>query len=193
MRNDMKVLEQEVELKMWCENEKLENYNRRENIRIFGLKEDVRTENGRRIEYSNVTMEKVVNVAKALNAPVNLHDMPIAHSLPTRQEGTERPIIVRFARRFGKVNLKKKKKLRESANLRDVKTYGDLTLPRLRFFNLMRNDPRIENVWTREEVINFRFSYDKRVNKRDSLYEGGKFLRYNVQDVRSCFEVQRNN
>ena len=57
----------------------------------------------------------------------------------------------------------------------------------------MRNDTRIEKVWTREEVINFRFSGDNRVNKKDSLYEKGKFLQYNIQDVRNCFEVQRNN
>ena len=92
MRNDMKVLEQEL-------------------IRIFGLKEDVRTENGRQIGGdSNVTMEKVINVAKAVNAQVTWHDLSIAHRLPRRQEGTERPVIVRFSRRIGKVNLLKKKK-----------------------------------------------------------------------------------
>ena len=114
--------------------------------------------------------------------------------LPVRQEGTERPVTVRFTGRIGKVHLRKKKlQLREFANLQDVKIYKNLTLPRLRFFNLMRNDTRFQNVCVREEVIYLLFSGDNEMDKKYSLYKGREFLGYNTQDVRNCYKVQRNN
>ena len=71
-----------------CEAEQLETYNRRDNVKIFGVNE----EDPRKYEQPELTMQKVLNVAGQIEADVNEVDISIAHRLPTR--GTTRPIIV---------------------------------------------------------------------------------------------------
>ena len=93
----------------------LENYNRRDNVKILGLKE---TNNGQR-EMMETTIKKVVDISDALEAQISENDISIAHRLPSRNSGNK-PVIVRFARRMKKIDLlKKKKNLVNHEELRD--------------------------------------------------------------------------
>ena len=92
-----------VNLKSLSESELLENYNRRDNVKIFGLKE---TNDGQR-EMMETTLKKVVDISNALEAQISENDISIANMLPSRNAGNK-PVIVRFARRIKKIDLLKK-------------------------------------------------------------------------------------
>ena len=78
--------EQRSDLKTLFESEQLENYNRRDNLKIFGLEEDTRTdETGRMIgEKPEQTITKVVEVANAIGAKVDPVDISIAQTTRTK-------------------------------------------------------------------------------------------------------------
>ena len=72
----------------------------------FGIPENTTKVNGRTVgECTEVTMNKVMVVAKEVAANVQLHDLSIADRLPKRVEDGARPVIARFARRIGKINM----------------------------------------------------------------------------------------
>ena len=98
------------ELTAKCEAEQLETYNRRDNIKILQLREDI-NENGNFVgENMEHTMQKVLQLSQKLDAKIDEKDISIAHRLPTRK-GNIRPIIVKFSRRVAKVEILRKKKI----------------------------------------------------------------------------------
>ena len=74
--------------------------------------------------------------------------------------------------------------------LENIKVFEDITVLRIRFINLMRDDDTAQYVWTREEVINYKPKNDLEVYRIESLYDGGCQLQYNINDVRNCFNNQ---
>ena len=173
--DDIGFMEAKVSLKAQCEAEVLEQYNRRDNLKVFGMPEDS-AEN---------TIKKVISLCSHLDAQVDERDISIAHRLPTRN-GRVKPIIVKFSRRVAKIDImKKKKKLREEQS--DIRVFDDLTKPRTNFFNLMKTDKNLASVWTKEGVIFYKWHDNERVYKLNNLYDGGIELGYNVDDVLSCF------
>ena len=176
-------VEERCDFKAKCESELLEQYNRRENVRIIGLPEVSSNET-----YEQ-TIEKVASLATGLETNMTAEDISIAHRLPNRNNKRPRHVIVRFARRVERVNmLKNKKNLANYEPLRHVRIFEDMTAPRLKFFNLMKNDPSIERVWSREGTLFYIKSGGTKVHKVTSLYEGGKLLQYNFYDVLNCFK-----
>ena len=156
MREEAINQQREADLKMLCETEMLESYNRRDNVRIIGVPEASKVDaNNRPIsEASEETMAKVVGIAQQIDAKMDERDISISHRLPGRQQ--ERPIIVRFSRRVGKIELlRKKKKLAESEATKKIKIFEDLTQARSKFLTMMRCDTRIASTWTREGTIFF--------------------------------------
>lgn len=112
MMTELDKFQANSELKLWCETERLETYNRRDNLRLFNLAEEKRTVNGKQVgEDSDVTLQKVLMVAKKIDANVTAQDISIAHRLPARNDRSHRPIIVRFCRRVAKVDILKRKNL----------------------------------------------------------------------------------
>ena len=110
MMKEFNKFQSNTELKIWSEVEKLENYNRRDNLRIFDLQEDSSNYNGRHNgETSEATMQKVLTLANRIEANVSLNDISIAHRLPTKKDGCQRPVIVRFSRRIDQVNILRKR------------------------------------------------------------------------------------
>ena len=179
----MNNVEERCDFKAKCESELLEQYNRRENVRIIGLPEVSSNET-----YEQ-TIEKVANLATGLETNMTAEDISIAHRLPNRNNKRPRHVIVRFARRVERVNmLKNKKNLANFEPLQHVRIFEDMTAPRLKFFNLMKNDPSIERVWSREGTLFYIKSGGNKVHKVTSLYEGGKLLQYNFYDVLNCFK-----
>ena len=71
--------------------ELLKSYNRRDNIRIVGVKEDRSSENKISESYSQ-SMQNVLQLAEKVVANVASHDISIAHRLPSRNQSKERPI-----------------------------------------------------------------------------------------------------
>ena len=126
--------EKKVNLKTLSESELLENYNRRDNVKILGLKE---TNDGQK--ETETTIKKIVNISNALEAQISENDISIAHRLPSRNPGNK-PVINRFARRIKKIELlKKKKTLVNHEELRDIKIFEDLSAARVNFLKIMRS------------------------------------------------------
>ena len=98
MKDEMQQLERHNALRVKCQSEVLESYNRRDNLRILGIA------SGGGYEENQVTEEKVIEIAKKIDANVASSDISIAHRLPSRKPGAK-PIIVRFARRIARINM----------------------------------------------------------------------------------------
>ena len=167
---------QDQHLKMISESELLESYNRRNNIRIIGLKEMTKNDNQDRIihESADETTEKVVELSDACEAKVNANNISIAHRLPSKKRG-ERPLIVRFAPRAGKLQLLRNKEAlsNKMGYYKNERLLEDLTAPRVRFFKILKTDSRIASAWTRESTIyNVWKEYSKIYSVR-GLQEGG--------------------
>ena len=115
------------------QDESIEHYNRRESIRIIGLKEDIeQIDNGGNIpEKDTVTVKKVIEVTSSLGVAIDEKDIS-TNRMPGGKVG-ERTIIARFARRVVKTDIfRNKKKL--SANTNSVKFVEDISPARAKFF-----------------------------------------------------------
>lgn len=191
LKGDITSSQKDLETKMLSENELLEMYNRRENVRIIGMTEStVLDANNKEIpEGPETSIQHVLNLAKESGAAhIQLNDISIAHRLPSRNKQQPRPIIARFCRRISKIDLlKSKKNLKDNDRYKNVKIFEDLTLPRIKFVNTIKRDDRIETFWTREGNIFFKWKNDNKTNVVRGLYEGGILLDYNPTVVQQCF------
>ena len=181
MREEAIYQQREADLKMLCETEMLESYNRRDNVRIIGVPEASKVDaNDRPIsEASEETMAKVVGIAQQIDAKMDERDISISHRLPGRQQ--ERPIIVRFSGRVGKIELLRKKKLAESEATKKIKIFEDLTQARSKFLTMMRCDKNCINLDPRRD--NF-FQMGRR-------YKNLCMLEYDMSDIEQCFSTFR--
>ena len=126
------------------EAELLESYNRWDNIRIPGVKEDRSCGNKVSESYSQ-SMQNILQLAEKVGANVASQDISITHRLPSRNKNKERPIIVKFSRRIAGIEmLQKKEHIGTLQDLKHVKIFEELTLPSLRFFKYMESDERID-------------------------------------------------
>ena len=155
IQKELEDSERHTALRIKCESEALETYNRRENIRILGV------QSSEEYEDNKVTQAKVLEIAKAIEADVVEADISIAHRLPSKKQGSK-PIIVRFARRIARVNILKNKRKLQDVGSKQIRVFEDLTTARIRFFNMMRADTRINNVWTRDGAIHYIWKEDNR-------------------------------
>ena len=165
---------------MLSESKLLESYNKRDNFRIFSLKEKTKTDNQNRIidESGDETNEKVAELSHACEAKVNANDISIAHRLPSMKLG-ERPVDVRLARGAGKLQLlRNRRALSNKKGHENVKVFEGLTAPRGRFFNMLTTDSRVSSAWTREGSIYYVWKEDSWIYSVRGLYQGGCFLKY---------------
>ena len=146
-----------------CEAEQLETYNRRDNIKILGLRENV-NENGEPAgENYQQTIDKVLDLTNKLEGNVDVKDISIAHRLPSRK-GNVRPVIVKFSRRVAKIDiLRKKKVLYENGS--NIRIYEDVSRPRVMFLNMMKEDNRIDSAYTKDGAILYTIKDKNRVYK----------------------------
>ena len=182
---DIDFIDIKNEMLTRCEAEQLETYNRRDNVKILGLREDL-NENGQPLrENLDQTMNKVLELTKTLGTSVDEKDISIAHRLPSRK-GQVKPIIVKFSRRVAKVDvLRKKRVLFEQGS--DIRVFEDISRPRVMFLNMMKQDNRINTAYTRDGTIFYTTKDDNRVYKIVNLYEGGLNLGYGLHDLKNCF------
>lgn len=122
--------------------DRLEQYGRRDNVRIYGL-EETKNEN---------TTEKVVELAADMGVAISVNDISVSHRLPQagkQAAGKAKPIIVKFVRRSTKqLMMRHKKELRKKANRRNVYVEEDLTPLRSRMARSLRANPAIKTVWS---------------------------------------------
>ena len=184
---DIQSSELRTTLRARCEAELLENYNRRDNLKIFGLDEKTHVDDkgNTRPESTETTMENVLQLAKTINADIDVKDISIAHRLPTKK-GVTRPIIVKLARRVAKIDILKKKRVLKDSNS-PIKVYEDITAPRAAFLSLMKSDTRLSGAYTREGTIFYTMHHDNNIYKINNLYDGSIVLNYHIKDIESCF------
>ena len=116
--------------------DRLEQYSRRENVRIRGIP---------RVEGEN-TSQLVIDLAKECGVELSKTDISTSHRLQVKNP-TMAPIICRFVRKEKKVELMKAKKILKSKG-KKVFIDEDLTPLRARMFYALRNDPAVSAVWT---------------------------------------------
>jgi len=151
----------------------LEQYNRRENIRIHGVSEESNVDDG----------EKVIsNVAKALNIELEDRDIQRAHRLGKRKSinAKPRPVIVRFA------SYKKRNEfLYSKSKLKDTDDYGasfiteDLTPLRAKLLHYLKTECQDQYVMV--HTLNGNIRMKKSAKKIGQYFEGkdegtGKWL-----------------
>ena len=171
MRENINFVDSKIAVRSKCEAEQLETYNRRDNIKILGLREDANGNGEIKGENIEQTLDKVIDLSKKLEADVDSRDISIAHRLPSRK-GSTKPIIVKFSRRMAKVNILRKKRLLYEQGS-EVRIFEDVSRPRVLFH--------------KDGAIYYTMKDENRVYKIQNLYEGASDLNYSLHDLRSCF------
>ena len=122
LRNEVASLQKEVRLHRF-QLDRLEQYGRRDSVRIHGLAETTDGEP----ETTEGSTEKVIRLAADMGVTLKPDDISISHRLPARA-GECRPMIVKFVRRTTKINMMRNKRaLRENPSRRGVYVNDDLT------------------------------------------------------------------
>ena len=185
VQQDTDFIDLKNDVKAKCEAERLETYNRRENVKIVNLRENV-DENGQIVrEDMEDTMLKVNELAKDLDNRYDVKDLSIAHRLPTRR-GNIKPIIARFLRRIAKVCiLRMKETLFEKGS--EIRIFEDVSQPRVNFVHMMKNDNRLNSVFTRDGIIHYTRNDENRRYRVNNLYHGALDLGYSLEDLHNCF------
>ena len=125
-------------LLMRYENDRLEQYSRRETIKVVGLKEE-----------GEDTEQKVLGVFKAVGADVTAVDVCVVHGTGDRKR-KGRPILVGFvSRKKRKEVMQKKKVLKDKREYAGVYVFDDLTTLRAKMlYYLKKKVPVVQNAWT---------------------------------------------
>lgn len=137
--------------------DRLEQYSRRDSIRISGLPE----------EQNENTNEKIVKIAKDLGLQIQLSDISVSHRLgkPNRagrngNAPTPRPVIAKFVRRDIKTQMcMKKKNLKNIQGCDGIYIDEDLTPLRYRIVRELRKEPG-RFVWTIDGKIHTKITKD---------------------------------
>ena len=182
MQAESDILEMKSEAKALCEAEILETYNRRDNVKIFGVQET--NQNGR--ESPQETISKVIDIAEMIEADVKEVDISVAHRLPAR--GPTRPIIVKFSRRVAKIELmRRKRELKSKENGKEIRIVEDVSKARANFMGMLRADDRFNYVWSKEGTIYYTKVNDEKFYRITNLLDGAYELGYSIGDVLNCF------
>lgn len=140
------------------ENDKLEQYSRRENLRLYGVKEDQEED----------LQQTVIDIAGEVGVQIDKSDINVCHRLghkPTGQDQRKpRGIICRFLTREPKVNiLKKKYRLKNSKENKNVFITEDLTVLRSRLVRAVKNIPNVSGIHTNDGRVHCTDSKGKHV------------------------------
>ena len=138
------------------EADSIEQYGRRENVRIFGVEE----------EPGEDVFAKVVSVAEKAGVPITKNDVSTCHRLPSGGTGPK-PLIAKFVRRETKHQLMKNKRNLKNTN---IFVNDDLTPLRAKVTRELRKRDGVRSVITvNEKIILFLNNDEKLVF--DNLYK----------------------
>lgn len=161
-----------AEMQRYCllnkfENDKLEQYSRRDNLRISGLEEDVD-------ETEEVLEAKVIELAADIGVKLKPEEISVAHRLGKPRDGG-RPLIVRFCHRKKRNEMMSNKK-RLKGSQRKVYINEDLTSLRATMFSMVKEQETVKGVSTRDGSISAWLTSGGRpvvVNTPDDLLKVG--------------------
>lgn len=137
--------------------DRLEQYSRRENVRVFGLPEGPGKED---------TSAEVVKLASDMGLHLKKEDISVSHRLPGRGKGPQ-PVIVKFVRRSTKVDmLRAKKKLKHVDGRSKVFVEEDLTPLRSKMLKAVRQDAATKSAWSIDGKI---FCIVKKKGKEEKI------------------------
>ena len=122
--------------------EELEQYSRRNNIRIMGIPE----------KKGEDPEEEVMKVVGKVKATIQKGDIDRAHRVGKYQEGTARPIIVKFISHHSKMEVITQRKTLRQLNTK-IFIVEDLTQTRRTLLKKVRENDNIKKVWTEDGRI----------------------------------------
>ena len=126
--------------------DRLEQYGRRDNVKIFGIP----------FQEDENTNQVIMDLAADIGVDISPSDISVSHRLPSSRNDRPKPILVKFVRRDTKTSfMKKKKELRQNENRKDVYVEEDLTPLRFKMLKeLKRDSDNIKRVWALDGKIN---------------------------------------
>lgn len=127
-----------------CEMDKLEQYQRKDNLCIYGLEEESD-------ETEEVVEAKVVELAADIGVTLVPDNISIAHRLG-KPQGRSRPVIIRFCHRK-KRNEMLKKRVELKKKQRKVYVNEDLTSMRATMLKIVKDQPNVKSPTTRDGKI----------------------------------------
>ena len=148
------------------ENDRLQQYTRRENIRISGIIET----DGERLK------TKIIELEEEMDLHITERDINVCHRLGANKGNRTRAIIVRFFARDIKHDfLVNKNKLRNKENYRGVYINEDLTPLRSKLLQYVKRQDVVESAFTREGKVICRTRDGSRVTIEtpDNLFKLG--------------------
>ncbi|KAK4311717.1 hypothetical protein Pmani_016818 [Petrolisthes manimaculis] len=149
------------------DNDRLEQYMRGDNLRIFGIEEEPD-------EDEDIIQAKVIEVAADIGVKIEANDISIAYRLGG-EGGQGRPVLVRFCHRKNRnAVLNKKKELKKKQ--KKIYINEDLTPLRAAMLKIVKEQATVRNVTTRDgKVIAWLIDRERPVdiNTPDDLHKVG--------------------
>ena len=162
----------------------LEQYSRRNNIRIFGVRDNKKYESLKETE--NIVINLLRN---KLNLNFGPEDFEICHRIGRYTEGANRAIIVKFLYRKSKIlTISERKKLKDTG----ITISEDLTHKNVRRLNDIKTLSCVESCWSRDGRLYAKNSRGtiKEVKPEDQLSET---LFSQLSSAPSSFNQPKNN
>lgn len=129
---------------MKYEYDKLEQYQRSDNLRVYGMEEE-------REETEEILEEKVIELASNMGVNLESGDISVVHRLGKQRDGG-RPVIIRFCRRKKRnAILRKKVELKKKNN--KIFINEDLTPLRAAMMKMVKEQTGVRNVTSRNGKI----------------------------------------
>ena len=138
---EMKVKIEQIGLLNKYETDRLEQYSRRETIRINGVPSDVGDEEEKLTEY-------VIELGNSLGVKIEDRDISVTHRVGKPSPGVSRPVLCKFvSRKTRDVLMRNKKKLKNNAKY-EGKVYinDDLTKLRAKLVGYVKGLPNVKRV-----------------------------------------------
>ncbi|KAK4315564.1 hypothetical protein Pmani_013255 [Petrolisthes manimaculis] len=121
------------------DNDKLEQYMRRDNLCISGIKEE-------RYENEMVLETKIINIASDIGVELEPRDISITHRLG-KPRGSDRPVIVRFCHRKKRDEVMKKRKALKNKQ-ESIYINDDSTPLRVSLLKMVKDHSDVKNATT---------------------------------------------
>lgn len=149
------------------ETDKLEQYQRKDNLCIYGLDEESD-------ENEEVVEAKVIELAADMGVTLVPDNISIAHRLG-KPQGRNRPVIVRFCHRKKRSEmLRKRVELKNKQ--RKVYVNEDLTPMRVTMLKIVKDQPNVKSATTRDgKILTWLTGKDRpvEINTPDDLFKVG--------------------
>lgn len=125
----------------------LEQYTRRENVRISGLPEAAD-------ESTESLIRTVISLGESVAVNISESDVSAIHRLGKKTQNRSRQVIVRFTNRTVRNRfLAARKKLKDSASYKDIYVTEDLTQLRFKLLHMVKGCEDVKTAFTREGKI----------------------------------------